>query len=392
MKSYIKPLLRLLWPEWLVVAADALHALEELGAVNQTSLVVDTGVDEVRVVDRGLESTVHDVVGGLDTLHEAVVLVTDLVPPGAEAATGPDVHVLELRQELLEDTLTLERWGWVSVVEAAVVSADDLVGRLEHLGVDETLNAVLQHVLLVDRLHARLRNLKHDAPVWALSDSVRLWLAAISELDGRELDGSDRLVVWGVVGEDGGAVEWAVVLGEVEPALVADAFRAVATDTDTNDMSAAVEKTLREADQVLVAHGLSEEVDAHGADELVVLDGGSVLEGNFVGVGVNLGDGTVLAEAALVFGKSVGDGNPDTTGTTNGWETESRVWSPVARGLLEDDVLGDRLEVWSCNALTEPLALHLDVTVSMTPRLSLTVRNFLPLLLAQPRPCSCMAS
>lgn len=64
--------------ERLVVGADALHALEVLGSVNKSPLVVGAGVDKVGVVQRQLGGTVDNVVGGLDTEHERVVLVADL--------------------------------------------------------------------------------------------------------------------------------------------------------------------------------------------------------------------------------------------------------------------------------------------------------------------------
>lgn len=229
--------------EGLALITDTLHALEVLGTINQSALVVCARVDEVRVEERKLDGAVDNRINGLDTLHERVVLVTNLVTPSTEAATRVDVQVLELWEELLEDALTLERRSGVTVVELAVVSGDDLVLGLEHLGVDETLNTLLEESLGVNRLHGRLGNLKHDTPVRTLVEARVLGSRAIGKLHGGELLCGDRLVVGRVVGEDGGAVEGAVVLGEVEPALVTDALGTVATDTDTNDVGAAVEQT-----------------------------------------------------------------------------------------------------------------------------------------------------
>ena len=56
-----------------------------------------------------------------------------------------------------------------------------------------------------------------------------------------ELFGVGGLVVGGVVGEDGGAVEGAVVFGEVEPAFIANSFGPLAADTDANNVSGGVE-------------------------------------------------------------------------------------------------------------------------------------------------------
>jgi len=49
-----------------------------------------------------------------------------------------------------------------------------------------------------------------------------------------ELGAVSRAVVLGVVAEDGGAVEGAVVLGEVQPAL--EAVRALSSDTQPDDV------------------------------------------------------------------------------------------------------------------------------------------------------------
>lgn len=267
---------------------------------------------------------------------------------------------MQLGEELLEHAVTLKGRSGVTVVEAAVVGGHNLVARLEHLGVDKTLDALLEEVLLVNRLHAGLGNLEHDAPVRALGNLVACGSATICELHSGELLGGHWLVVGGVVGEDGCAVEGAVILGEVEPALVADTLWAVATDTDTNDVGGAVEETLGQADELLVAHGLSKEIDRHGADQLLVLDRGAVLERDLLGVGVDLGDGAMLTESAIVLGQSVGNGNPDATGAANGREAEGGVGAPVACSLVEDDVGDDLLDIRSSDTLTEPLALHLS--------------------------------
>ena len=73
-----------------------------------------------------------------------MILVPNFVAPATEAAAGEDVAGLEFREELLKHAFALERRGWVAVVEAAVVGADDLVGGAEHLGIDEAADAVLE--------------------------------------------------------------------------------------------------------------------------------------------------------------------------------------------------------------------------------------------------------
>lgn len=288
-----------------------------------------------------------------------MVLVTDLVSPGTEAATRPDVHVLQLGQELLEDTLTLESGGRVTVVELAVVGGDDLVLGLDHLGVDQTLDTVLEEVGLIHGLLGGLRNLEHDGPVRTLLGVGALGLAAVTQLEGGELDIRLGLVVGGVVGEDGGTVERSVVLGEVEPALVTNALGAFASQTNTNDVGGRVVQTLAEADELLVAHGLDQLVNSHGGDELLVLDGGAVGQLDGLLLGVNLADLTVLAESRLLLGEGVGDSDPDTTGTVASREAESGVGAPVTGNLVQNDVLGDKLHVGGGDTLAEPLSLHL---------------------------------
>lgn len=188
----------------------------DLGALDQSPLGVLAAVDEVGVVEGHLNSTVDNVVGGLDTKHERVVLVADLVAPAAEAAAGVDALLQEAGEELGEDTLTLEGGGWVAVVEAAVVGGDDLVFWPDHLGVDETLDGVGEEGVVVDGLVGRFGDFQHDGPVWTFLGFGAAGLGAVGNLLGGELDGGLRLVVGRVVGEDGGAVEWAIVLGEVE--------------------------------------------------------------------------------------------------------------------------------------------------------------------------------
>ena len=334
-------------------------ALESLRTVDQTTLGVGTAVDEIGVVEGELDGAVDDRVDGLGTQHEAVVLVADLVAPAAEAATRPDVLGLELGEELLEYSLALERRSGVTVVVAAVVGADNLVRGRHHLGVDKTLDAVGEHGLVVDGLHRGLGNLEHDAPVGTLLGLGGGRLAAIGELESGQLYAGLGLVVRRVVGEDGGAVEGAVVLGEVQPALVTNALGALTSDTDTDNVGGAVEEALRQLLALLILHGLGQVVNGHGVDHLLVVDGGAVAEKDAVVVGVDAVHTAVLTEAGVLLGESVGNTNPDGTSAALGREAEGGVGSPVTGGLLEDNVLGDNLEVGCGNTLTEPLALHL---------------------------------
>lgn len=332
---------------------------ENLSTIHQATLIVLAAVDKVGVVQSQLNGTVDDVVDGFDTQHERVVLVTDLVAPATETATRPDALLLELGQDLGQSTLTLQRGSGVTVVEAAVIGGDDLVARTEHLSVDETLDRLSEESVVVDGLHGRLGNFQHDRPVRSLLCLGVLRLGAVGQLDGGELLGSFGLIVGRVVGEDGGTVKGAVVLGEVEPALITNALGARATDTNTNDVGGGVEELLGVADQFLVSHGAGKEVDGHGGNESLVTNGGAIGHLDSLVVGVDLDNAALLTEASVLLGDGVGDGNPDATSTATSGETESSVRTPVTGGFVQDNVGGNGLDVGGSDTLTEPSALHL---------------------------------
>lgn len=125
-------------------------------------------------------------------------------------------------------------------------------------------------------------------------------------------------------------------------------------------MGGGVVETLGEGDELLVAHLLDKVVNSHGVDELVVANGAAVGKGDNLLLSIDLGDLTSLAESLLLLGESLGDGDPDTTGTIAGRESESGVGTPVTGNLAKEDVLSDPLDIRSSDSLTEPLALHLE--------------------------------
>lgn len=117
---------------------------------------------------------------------------------------------------------------------------------------------------------------------------MRGWVGgfgAVGELLGGESFVGGWLVVGGIVGEDCGAVEGAVVFGKVEledfvqylvrflfffdegkegeegggriltyPALIADSFWPFTADTNTDDVGGGVEEVLAKLDQLLISH------------------------------------------------------------------------------------------------------------------------------------------
>ena len=120
-------------------------------------------------------------------------------------------------------------------------------------------------------------------------------------LEGGEGDGGVRLVVGGVVGEDGGAVKGAIGFGEIEPAFVADAGGAGSADADADDVGGAVEEVFAEGDEGGVTDLFDERVDGHGVDELFVFDRLAVLERNDLVVCVDGFDCALLAKHGLLF-------------------------------------------------------------------------------------------
>jgi hypothetical protein len=131
-------------------------------------------------------------------------------------------------------------------------------------------------------------------------------------------------------------------------------------------VSGRVEELLRETNELLVVHGLGQEIHRHGGNKLLVADGGAVLQRHRLVVGIDLGNLALLTEAGLLLRESVGHGNPDTTSTATSGEAESSVGTPVTSGLTEDNVGRHGLEVRSSDTLAEPGALHLIRTESIS--------------------------
>lgn len=148
-------------------------------------------------------------------------------------------------------------------------------------------------------------------------------------------------------------------------------------------MGGGVEEVFGEGDKVGVFHFLDEGVDGHGVDEFLVTNCFSIFERDDFVVGVDFLDGTVGAELSLFFGDGVGYGDPDAAGAAVSWEAEGSIGAPVAGRLLENNVFGDGLEIGSCNALTEPLALHLKADKWL---IYSDLSDILPWLLGQPKP------
>lgn len=124
-------------------------------------------------------------------------------------------------------------------------------------------------------------------------------------------------------------------------------------------MSGGVEELLAQTNQFLVTHLLGKMIHSHRGDELLVSNCGAVLQLDGSVAGVDLDNLALVTEASLLLGDGVGDGNPDTTGTSAGREAEGGVGTPVTGSLVQDDVGGHSLDIGGCDTLAEPGALHL---------------------------------
>ena len=80
---------------------------------------------------------------------------------------------------------------------------------------------------------------------------------------------------------------------------------------------------------------------------------------HFVRVLVDLSNSAVLAKAGLLLGNSIGHCNPDPSSSSVSRESEHGVGTPIASGLVENDILSDILQIGGSDTLAKPLALHL---------------------------------
>jgi hypothetical protein len=148
-------------------------------------------------------------------------------------------------------------------------------------------------------------------------------------------------------------------LDSTYPALVSNVLWARSSDSDTDDVGARVEQALRQRHKFLVSHLLGKLVHSHCGDQLLVADCLSTLQGDSVGIGVDLCDSTLLSEDRLLLGQGVGNGNPDPTSAITSGEAEGSVRTPVSCDLVEKDVLDHSLDIRCCDTLSEPSTLHL---------------------------------
>mmetsp|Transcript_26431 Transcript_26431/g.59170 ORF Transcript_26431/g.59170 Transcript_26431/m.59170 type:complete len:202 (-) Transcript_26431:782-1387(-) len=196
-----------------------------------------------------------------------MVLVGHLVFVGPEAAAAPHVVLLEQRQRLGKCGVAHEVGGRVPVLETAVVDGHDLRVRLAKCHVDRPLDGFLDDFRQVDGLLHALAHLEHEGPVGPRRGLARLGGRPIRQAQSREELSVRGGVGLGVVAKDGAAVEGAVVLGVVEPAL--EVVRVDAPEADADNVRGRVVELVR---QVTPPHHAQGQVERNGRHELLVLD------------------------------------------------------------------------------------------------------------------------
>lgn len=98
-----------------------------------------------------------------------MVLVANLVLPRPKAASGQDILLLKIRQNLRQRIVALYAGRGIPVIKAANIGADNLVIGCQEVGVDGALDTVFEQSLVVDGSVRRLGYLEYDGP-------VRSWL------------------------------------------------------------------------------------------------------------------------------------------------------------------------------------------------------------------------
>jgi len=314
--------------------------------------------DAVLHADGGLGLALEQAVDDLDALHERVVGVGDFVLPHAEAAAGIDAAGLEPGDDFGEDVIALDAGCGVGVVGVVAPAGDDVgaLAGLEEAGVLEAGDDGFDHGIVVAAF---------VAGGWlegGLGDFAEEGVVVV--LVGRH--------VGRVVGEVGDAVEGAVVLGEVHPALgvggaCAGPPTSAALEADADHVAGGVKQALRgSADGVGHFAGedvAAEDIEGHRADERVVGVGGGVGEGDELLVDIDRDD--VLVERDVLGFKFTraqtergAEARVELAGAALERELELVVGAPTEVVLFKEDVAQRAIDIEDCDALADPLFVH----------------------------------
>lgn len=143
------------------------------------------------------------------------------------------------------------------------------------------------------------------------------------------------------------------------PALGSNPLRTLASNPNANDVSGRVEETLTRGYQLLVANRLHEDVNRHRTDQLLVTNCGAVAQSDNLSGCIHAWNLPMSAKTSVLLWQSVGNSNPNASSSATCWETESRIWTPIAIRLLHDDIVDYPFEIWCSYSFTKPGALHL---------------------------------
>mmetsp|Transcript_19396 Transcript_19396/g.61731 ORF Transcript_19396/g.61731 Transcript_19396/m.61731 type:complete len:540 (+) Transcript_19396:304-1923(+) len=344
-----------------IPSEGTLSAIEGLGVL--------LGVDDVGVVEGHLLGAEEHVVHALHAQHERVVLVGHLVLVAAEAPAAPHVVLPQEGEGLGEDGVAPHGGGGVAVLQPPVVDRHDLAVGSHELRGDGPQHGLLDdlrprppgalegHRVLLHGLPALgLRHLEHERPVGPPGGLLRARgrRLAVTAAQRGQLLGRLGDVVIGVVREDRGAVEGAVVLGVVEPAL--GVMRVLTADAETDDVAAGEEEAVGE---VLLAHVVEGDVQGDGGDQGPELDLAPVLEGHLLLLQVDADHGVALPELHALLGEEVGHALPDGACAARLREAEHGVGPPPGVLLALDHVVDCLVHIHRGHALAQPVALHL---------------------------------
>ena len=143
----------------------------------------------------------------------------------------PDILGAQPRKSLGNAAVAIQSGRRVSALESAMVDGDDFIGGLAELRVDGTLEALLDDLLEIHRLVLGLGHLKHKRPVGSLLSLVARGGVTVDKTLRLELGTGGGNVLVGVMGEDRAAVEGAIILGVVQPALEIMGIHTTETET-----------------------------------------------------------------------------------------------------------------------------------------------------------------
>jgi hypothetical protein len=94
-------------------------------------------------VDGGLGNAVNKEVHQLHSLHEAMVLIANLVFPGAKSATTVNSNFLQRGKYGLENLIAIHRRRWIAVTGTISPSGNDVLTIPNEPGVEAALNRLL---------------------------------------------------------------------------------------------------------------------------------------------------------------------------------------------------------------------------------------------------------